>query len=275
MPARSRSRRPAALHSVFERTFHEQRRSLMVWTAGLFVLAVTMAALYPTIRGNRELSNLYESYPKALRSLFGIADLTTGIGYLRAELFSLVVPLLLIVLAVLWGGDMIAGEEDRGTMDILMANPISRRRVVCEKWGALGMGIVMVAAGLTAGLVVGVLATGMHVKVVGLAAAVVSTTLLGVLFGSIALAVGAATGRRGAARGTAAALAVLAYLVSSLADLVAWLEPIRPLSPWYHALGVDPLTTGFSLLHIAVLVGLILLAGAVAVVTFDRRDLAV
>src|SRR5579872_5786379 len=117
-------RRPASLHSVFERTVHEHRRSLAVWSAGLFTLAVVMAALYPTVRGNPQLATLHETYPKALRSLFGITDLTTGVGFMRAEVFSLVAPLLLIVLAVLWGSDLVAGEEDRGTIDILLANPV-------------------------------------------------------------------------------------------------------------------------------------------------------
>ena len=78
-------RHPASLHSVFERTFHEHRRSVFVWSASLFVLAVTMAALYPTVRDNPQLATLHETYPKALRSLFGITDLTTGVGFMRAE----------------------------------------------------------------------------------------------------------------------------------------------------------------------------------------------
>ena len=74
----------------------------------------------------------------------------------------------------------------------------------------------------------------------------VASWLVATVFGTIALAVGAATGRRGLARGLGALAAVVAYLLSSLAEVVRWLEPVRPVSPWYHALGVDPLGAAAS-----------------------------
>ncbi len=267
--------RPTALHSVFERTLHEQRRPLAVWSLSLLAFSLVMAAMYPTVRGNPMLANLHESYPSALRSLFDIADMTTPVGFLRVEVFSLVAPLLLTVLAVLWGGDMIAGEEDRKTIDILLANPVSRRRVLLEKWAALVVGVVVAGAGLAAGLAIGLPAAQMHIAAGRVAGAVASAVLLAVLFGTVALAIGAASGRRGTARGLTAVLAVVAYLVSSLGDLVRWLKPLRPLSPWYHALGVDPLARGFSPAHAAVLVGLTAVVAVAAVLAFDRRDLAV
>ncbi len=270
-----RGRRPASLHSVFERTLHEHRRSVSVWSASLMALVVVMAALYPTVRGNPQLATLHETYPKALRSLFGITDLTTGVGFMRAEVFSLVAPLLLIILAVQWGGDLIAGEEDRRTIDLLLANPISRGRVVAEKWAALAVGVTIAGAALGAGLAVAIPTVDLHISPAGAAAAVVSVVLLALLFGTIALAVGAATGRRGLARGVAAVLAVAAYLVSSLSDLVGWIKAIRPISPWYHALGVDPLARGFVSAHLLVPLGLTVVVVIIAVVAFDRRDLAV
>ena len=58
------------------------------WMAGLVALAVTMLALYPTIRGNQQFSKLFESYPEAFRSMFGVSDYTSGPGYLRAEFLA-------------------------------------------------------------------------------------------------------------------------------------------------------------------------------------------
>lgn len=270
-----RRRRPAALHSVFERTIHEHRRSLAVWSSGLLVLVAVEAALFPTIRSNPQLTNLRQTYPKALRSLFGISDLTTGVGFMRAEVFSVVAPMLLIVMAVLWGGDLIAGEEDRGTIDILMANPVSRRRVLLEKWAALTAGVVGAGAALGLALAIVLPAVDLRISAAGAAAAVVAVVALALLFGTLALTVGAATGRRGLARGSAAVAAVAAYLVSSLADLVGWLKDVRPVSPWYHALGVDPLARGFSPAHLLLPLVLTVVVAAVGIVAFDRRDLAV
>lgn len=270
-----RRRRAVALHSVFERAVHEQARSLSSWTVSLFALSLVMTAMFPTIRGNPELARLHETYPKALRSLFDISDLTTAVGYVRAEVFSLTGPMLVVIFAVLWGSDLVAGEEDRGTIDILLANPITRRRVLLEKWAALVAGVGLACVGLGAGLGVGLPAFGMRIGASAVAAAVVATGLLALVFGTIALALGAATGRRGLARGITALLAVAAYLASTLASLVSWLGPVRAASPWYHALGVDPLVSGFEAWHLLVLVGITVAVVAAALAAFDRRDLAV
>lgn len=267
--------RPAALHSVFERSFHEQRHALTGWAVGLVGFAVVMLAMYPTVRGNEQFSKLVEAYPKALQELFSLADYTSGAGYLRAEVFSFVGPLLVVIFGVLWGGDVVAGEEDRGTVDLLLANPVSRRRVVLEKWGAVLLGVAVATAALGATLALGSLAVGLHVSAAALGAAVVATALLGMLFATTALAIGAATGHRGLARGLTAALAVVAYLLSTLPELVSWLRPARPLSPWYHALGVDPLASGFQPLHLLVVVALTVAVTLIGLVAYDRRDLGV
>ncbi len=268
-------RRPVVLRSVLHRALHEHRRSVLAWSSSLFTLVVMVAAVFPTIRGNQQIVKLYDNYPKALRSLFGITDLTTGPGYMNAEIFSLMAPLLVIVFAVLWGGDLISGEEERGTMDILLANPISRRRLLIEKWAALAAGSTMAGAALAAGLAFASPIFGLGISVEGAAAAVVSVVLLGLLYGTVALAVGATTGHRGLARGATTGLAVAAYLISSLAGLVGWLKPVRPLSPWYHALGTDPLTHGFVGVHLLVLPLLTAALLIGSVYFFDRRDLAV
>ena len=192
-----RDHRPATLHSVFERTFHEERRALTGWVAGLVALAITMLALYPTIRGNTQFSKLFESYPEAFRSMFGVSDYTSGPGYLHAEVFSLMGPLLLSVFSILWGSDLTAGEEQRRTIDVLMANPVSRRRVVLEKWAAMLVGTAVAAASLWLTLLVGDPLVQLHLGVAALSAAVLASWLVATVFGTIALAVGAATGRRG------------------------------------------------------------------------------
>lgn len=267
--------RPADLHSVFERALHEQRRALAGWCAGVAALGATLLALFPSIRGNASIAKLIEAYPETFRTLFNVVDFTTGPGYLRSEVFSFTGPLLMAILAILWGSDAVAGEEERGTIDLLMANPISRRRVVVEKWAAVCTGVAGVTATLGVVLGVGDAALGLQVPTDRLVAALLATGLLAVVLGTTALAVAAATGRRAVARGVTAVLAVASYLVSSLGGAVGWLQPLRPVSPWYHALGVDPIGNGFAAWHLAVLALLASGLAALAAAAFERRDLGV
>jgi ABC-2 type transport system permease protein len=64
-------------------------------------------------------------------------------------------------------------------------------------------------------------------------------------------------------------------LFRSLAPLAEKLEPYRKLSPFYYYIGADPLVNGLNLGHVAVLLGLIVVLLAVALLAFQRRDVAV
>ena len=268
------ARRPAKLRSVFRRALHAERRALFGWSAGMATYAFVMTAMFPTIRSNPQITNLYRSYPEALRAMFSMQDLSTGSGFIRTEIFSVVAPLLLTVFAVLWGSDLVAGEEDRGTIDILLANPISRTRVLLESWAALGVGVGAVALGLWVGLEVGNLAFDCALPASSLIAACTATGLLAFCFGSMALAFGAGTGGRGLARGLTVALLVVSYLLATLAELISWIKPLRPISPWYHAMGVDPLGTGWRYWHLGIVLGVAALVTTIGLSAYRNRDLA-
>ena len=203
------------LRNPFLKTLRDARRALVWWSLGLVGMAVLMTAVYPTIRDNPELDKLVDQYPEALKAFIGFGggiDYATGAGYLGIELFSFMVPLLLLVAAIGAGARAIAGAEERGTLDLLLANPISRRRLVTEKLAALAAELLILALVLWLALLVGVAAFDLDVSAAHLAAATASATLLAVAFGAISLAAGAAAGRTAVAIGVSAAGAVAAYL---------------------------------------------------------------
>ncbi len=237
-----------------------------------------MVAVYPTIRDNPEMNRLVDEYPEALKAFIafgGAVDYTSGAGYLGSELFSLMIPLLFIVCAVGNGAGAIAGEEERGTLDLLLSTPVTRRRVAVEKIGAMVLELAGLGAVLWAALWIGATVVGMDdVSAAHLAAATAGAGLLALVFGAIAFLVGAATGHRALAIGLATAGAVAAYLVNGLAALVEVLEVPQKLSPFYHYAIGDPLRQGLALDHTLVLVALALAAALAGVLAFERRDLA-
>jgi ABC-2 type transport system permease protein len=97
--------------------------------------------------------------------------------------------------------------------------------------------------------------------------------LLAVGYGAIALLVGSITGHRARALGVTAALAVGAYVVNGLAPLVDVLEPVQKLSPFYHYAAGDPLRDGLAATHVCVLLAVAVVAGVLAPLTFEQRDL--
>ena len=88
---------------LLRRGLGDHWRALVGWCIGVVAYVALVAAIFPSIESSPEFNELVESYPDALKALFGIAeggDITSGAGYLDVELFSLMLPLLVIVLAI-------------------------------------------------------------------------------------------------------------------------------------------------------------------------------
>jgi ABC-2 type transport system permease protein len=263
------------LHSLFIKTLYDARRALVGWGLGLLGTVAMVVAMYPTVRTGSYQRSVQEA-PEALLRAFGMdrgIDIVSGAGYLGGYLFGFMLPMLLLVFAIGAGAGAVAGEEDRGTLELLVANPVSRSRVLAEKFGAFVVMAVLLGLVVLAGVLAGGPLVGLEVGVAGLAAAVASQTLLAILFGGLAMAVGAATGSRGLAVGVGAAAAVGAYLVHSLAPLADALAWLQRLSPIWWATGNDPLQhgPGVGLLVLLAVLGAVLAMGGTL---FARRDLA-
>ncbi len=271
---RAKGRRSWPLRGVLARSLREERRGLLGWSVGVATYCVVMLSVYPSIHDNKAFAKIFEAYPEVFRKLFNLTDFTTGPGYLGAEIFSVIAPMLLALFAILWGSDLAAGEEDRGTIDLLLANPVSRRRVLLEKWAALALGTLGLGAVLEG--VLGLLGPLFSLSVgwAGLTAAVLGSTAFALACATLALAVGAASGSRGLARGVATAFAVASYLLSALAPLVSAFRRVSWLSLWEQALGHQPLTTGLRPTNLSVLLVVVVVLVAVALWGYDRRDLA-
>ena len=261
----------SALLGVSIRT---QRRAVIGWAIGLAAIAAMYAAFYPSItQSAAQLQGYMQNLPQAVRDLIG-PDYTSPAGYLRAELFALLGPILYLVFAIGAGGRAVAGEEEVRSLDLLLSTPLTRTQVVRDKATALLSGLVGVAGFLFVVVIVIGPLFDLTVPVANVAAACVMLVLLGTAFGSLALAVGCATGKKSMAYGWTGVVAVAAYVLNIMGPSVSALGWARPLSPFRWYLDPDPLTTGLHVTGIAVLLGITAVCTAIAVITFRRRDLA-
>lgn len=265
--------------SVTIHSLRLQRRALVMWTLACAALIGMYVAVYPSVKGTGgTFTDLIERMPKAYKALFtagGGMDFTTPAGYLNTELFSFMGPVVVLLFAIGAGANGIAGEEDRHTLDLLLVQARSRRRILLEKLAAMAAGVVGLVGALWVALLVEGRIASMDVPIANSAAALAHLGLLGIELGAVALLVGAATGRLGLSRAVAAIVAVTAYLLNALAPLVTWLEGPRRFSPFYQYIGHDPLRHGFSIAALAITLLTIVGLTTVAVMAFDRRDVAV
>jgi ABC-2 type transport system permease protein len=250
--------------NVFLKTLRDHRKGLVGWSLGLALLVLVEASIWPTMR-DMDWAKLIESYPEPMRELFDLDAMTTGTGFMNAELFTLLLPALFIVYAVARGAKLVAGEEEGGTLDLLLVTPVSGASIVLQK-----------ALALLASLMVTLGCSGLFELGIGPAAAAsgaLAMVLIGAEFGTISLAVGVLTGRRVLAVSVGTVLAVAAYVLYAIGALIEAVEPWQPVSPFYQAMADGPLGAGLPARYLWLAV-VSAIAVLVSLPVLDRRDIA-
>ncbi|MFX0577857.1 ABC transporter permease subunit [Nocardia nepalensis] len=261
------------LRTVFTKCLRDQRRGLIGWSIGIASLVLLESAIWPSFSNMSGMQEFLKNYPEALRKLFNLDQFVTGAGFLNAELFSMLLPILFLVFAIGRGARGVAREEEDGTLEVLLMNGVSPIRLALEQAGVVIASVGVLAIVLFGSLGVASAVFGLGVSIGAAATGALSMALLGIEYGLIAAAVGAATGRRVVALGAAAVLAVGAYVLYVASKLVAAVRPWGPWSPFHQAIEGGPLGAGLSVAYLwPALVGIGCLL--VALPVFDRRDIA-
>lgn len=262
------------LRDPFTKALHDARRSLLGWALAIVAVGTMYASFWPTVQ-TPEMARAMAAYPQGLLEAFNYTDLTSAAGYLGGAVYGLLVPLLVAVLAITVGTRAIAGDEEGGTLDLVLAHPVGRVRLALHRFAALAVGVVGVAVLLgVAMLALRTVVEFTGVTVGGFAAMTLHLALFGTTFAALAFAVGAATGRRAAALGAGAGVAVAGYLANSVLPQVDGLARARDLSPFHWYLGGDPLVDGLQPGGLLALAGTTVVLVALGTWRFTRRDLA-
>lgn len=256
------------------RTLRERWRSTFGWGLGLVLIGIMQLAVYPSVATSSEgMQAFVDQWPDALKEAFSLDAYTTGAGFLNAEMFSMMVPLVLIAIACTGAAAATAGEEERGTADVLLSLPVSRGRVMAAKVLATVIAVLLVAAATLLTIAVGAPLVDLDVGVGDLTAGIAMTTLLALFFGAVTLIVGALTGKRTVALGVGVGLALAAFLLNALAPMADWLEPWQKASPFEWALGDSPLVNGLDVPMAGLLLALSIIGVIVADVLYHRHDI--
>jgi ABC-2 type transport system permease protein len=262
---------------VLRRELADHRGSLLGCTVGGILLACLYIFFYPSIRsGGAGIEQLLKSLPKGFQAAFigaGV-DYLSPAGYLGTELFSIIVPALLLVMGVLAGARALAGEEENGTIDLLLSTPIRRSRLALEKVTGALLPLYVVAAALWALIALLGPSQGLSVDLGRLAVGLLAVALLGTGFGMLAFLVSSTTGSVGLGAGIAAALAVAMYALSILGALVPALTGFtNAVSPFHWDGGSGVLANGVPTSGLVLLVVCPIVLLSLAVLAYQRRDL--
>ena len=261
---------------IFSWTLRQYKVSTIWWSIALAIFMFINLIFYPTFKNEAaELQQSFENIPDAaLQLLGGSADFFSPIGYLNSQIFFIMLPMLLGILAISLGSKLLASEEQSKTIENLLSRPVSRGKLLFSK-ALAGVAITAIAAlvSLVAIVVIAKLVK-LEVSVTAMTQATFVCLLLVITFGAIAYAI-TATGRaRGASIGIATFIALGGYIIGSLAGTITWLKVPSKLFPFTYYDSEAILRGTYNWLNIWYFIGVIIVCAVLSWVTFRRRDLA-
>lgn len=155
---------------VFVKTLREKSRGILILMVLFLGFAIYTAAMFPAM-GEDMLKNLDRVLDIPAFKAFGksVSTLTAIEGLFVVEIYQWMIELLLAGYVVLFAASFVSGEIEKKTIDVLLANPISRTRILLEKYLALVVMIIMVNVALFIGVVAGIAYIGEETDVTWLA----------------------------------------------------------------------------------------------------------
>lgn len=254
---------------LLRKSLRDYRIPMLAIAVLTFGIAVMDVLIYPAYRDALEDFDMpgFEAF------LGEAGSFATPEGFINAEFFSWI-PIVLITLAIIAGTAAIAGEESAGTMDMLLAQPVRRWRLVIER--AAGVALLLTIPALLSwpGFLLGKAFVDFDLGAWPLLVATLNMLPMVFLFLGIALFTSALLANRGAAAGITVGLLVLAFFANTVGSAVASLEPLRKATPFYWSDASYVLIHGFSWLRFFGMLALALAFVALAAWRFERRDVA-
>ena len=263
------------LTSVFLKTIRDMRGQILGWGVGMSILAGSTVLAYTYFLATSNIQDFIEMLPDVFQRLIGNQTAPNALeGFLRLKLFDSWLPIFLCVFAILRGAAAIVGEEERRTMDLLMANPVRRGRVLLEKFAASAVALILMCGLTSVGLALAVGTTGADASIGRLVWATFNAIPIALVFGALAL-VGSSVARRTRHAATASvALLIGSYFLYTLAPLSPSIEPWARLSLFYYYSKTEPFGGGIVMGYVALFLGITGVLVAAAAAAFRRKDLA-
>jgi len=265
-----------AYRSVWSATLRAFRIPILAWGIGLALVVLATAAASPeqaatissTVSGK-----LADQLMQEIRFFGDTVALDTPQGYTTLKALGWL-PVLLGVWTAIAGAHLTRGDEERGALDLLLGEPLSRARVLGEKLVAFALGTLIISLLVSLGLMLGLAAAKLPADPGGSLLVGLNLALSAFVYGALGLFFSQFTRTANAAAGIAGAYMAFDYVFAGAArssDALSWLgrltinfysELSKPIIPTY---GANP---GAMLVLLAMSVALV----ATSFWLFLRRD---
>lgn len=258
--------------SVFVKTLRECRVAVLGWGLGIgllmFEIQAAIGSLLRSKAADLSLQSLAGSFnwagdPVALNTVGGYATWKNGIAILMMAIWPLIA----------WSR-ILRGAEERGSMDLLLAQPRGRIRVALESLLAVWTALAVMGAIVALVTFAGGRDAGASYNLTDALLFALNLVLICGVFGSIALLVSQFTAERSRASGITGGLLFLFIVLDMMHRVIPGTLSISRISPVFYYNLSKPLVPSFGTDAgaLALLAAVSVALSAAAIVLFARRD---
>ena len=260
--------------AIFWRQLKKNGIMILGWGLGLAFLGFYLFDIYETLFvANANVADFIDAFPKELMAFFGQqGGLITPTSFLSLEFFSYM-PLILGIMVVSTASGLVARREEDGTLELVIAQPISRSRVFWGKLLALLVSLTLILGLTWSGFAIGMGQGGtFDFSLWEMSRAFISLFAVLLVFLSLALLFSMVLPSSTTAGLVSGFLVVVFYFVSSLSNIDEKLEGINRFSPMKYYQGGEAIEQ-FEPNHLLILLGTSLVFILLSWLIFERRDL--
>jgi beta-exotoxin I transport system permease protein len=263
--------------SIFRHSLSRSIGQILGWGIALALLGAYGMLLYDTLvkpQAQQQFEQLISSYPPELMTFFGdMTKMFTPSGYIDT-LFFTYVPIVLGIFIIIAGGGLLAGDEEKGILDLVLAHPISRLKLFFGRLGAFVTMIITILLISWLGFIIPLPRTSFNATIWELLLPMLSFFSLLIFFGTLALLLSFLLPSQQWATMTSGFILVASYFLTSLARLSENLRSIEKLFPMHYYQGGLALA-GMNWGWFGLLVGCSIVFTGLALWLFERRDIRV
>lgn len=263
------------MSTLFLKTLYDKRWFVLGWSIALCAMVVLVLSFYPAFSEDNTFEALSKNVPSQFKELVGDADsFKTISGYISQQLFDIRIPLLFMIMAIILGIGLSVGEEEKGTLRTTLVLPISRVRIVAEKWLAATVIMAVTALAVIAGIYIGLAIINEMASMDLIWQLGLLSWLFGISAAAIPLGVGLLTGNRAITMALAILTTIGSFILSTFGQAVDWLEPFEKYSLMHYYDATKIVDGGIPGSDIIVLGGIFIVMFIVASTGFRYRDVA-
>ena len=260
---------------LFRHVWRSQRTKLLIMCLAIAGWSVVLPIIYESF--GHQMQALIDSgvIPKQLTN-FGGGDVFSLSGAIALGYVHPISIILVAVFAIGFTTSAIAGERQRGTLEVALARPVSRRQFYLNLLLASFVFIAILIAALLAGGISGSTFAGVRdqLPLRNLPVLWLNSLLLFGAFAAIGLAASASFDRLTPAVGVTLGVVIAMYVLEVLGSLWPAAEWLQPYSLFHFFQAKSILSGSVSPFDMGVLSFVIVIAMVWALVVFPRRDLA-